>query len=286
MVEQPVGEGQPGRRVVQLDVPRERRATREEHGGAERGVHGRRASGRPSILPVRPPRQRETEARHRQRDDERRRQVCRPRARRGEERGDHDRREAEWEHELALHAAAGRSLDEQAATEREHAENERETPARRRRGSSSQCALPAGTQATCTNRWTLSARANAAHASAIRAPAAIEPLSRSRPATLAVEPAFPVAGRRISPTSSAIVSDLFDPAPIAQRKSDIQQLTVFRRTRRPQHSRDNGANPMAGQMLDGRAKAVEQPCDAPDVNVLTRTIDKFLTAQLGCALGR
>ena len=54
----------------------------------------------------------------------------------------------------------------------------------------------------------------------------------------------------------------------------------------PQHSRDNGANPMVEQMLDGRAKAVEQPCDAPMGNVLTRTIDKFVARLLGCALGR
>ena len=204
MVEQPVGEGQPGRRVVQLDVPRERRAAREEHGGAERGVDGRRASGRPSIPLFGPPGQRETEARHCQPDDERRRQVCRPRARRGEERGDHDRREAEWEHELALHTAAGCSLDEQAATERQNAEDKRENQPGNEEAHRIGASRRPETRKRAPIAGPSAARANAAHASAIRAPGAIEPLSRSRPATLAVDHMLRAADRRISPVRAQL----------------------------------------------------------------------------------
>jgi hypothetical protein len=52
-----------------------------------------------------------------------------------------------------------------------------------------------------------------------------------------------------------------------------------------QHFRDNGANPIVEYMLGGGANELEQPCDAYPLPILSRTIDKFPEAGLGCTLG-
>ena len=126
VLEQAIGEVQPGGRVVERDVAGERGAAGENHG---RPVDEVRADGGPCRPPVRaevPPGKGEAEPCDRERDDERGRELRRRIVGRRDECDDDDQAEARREQQDSLERAPADSLQEEAAAERQQPEDERE----------------------------------------------------------------------------------------------------------------------------------------------------------------
>ena len=123
----PVGDREPGRSVVELDVAGERRLPRQDHGGGVEREHPGRGGGGPAVdRSTAPPRKRQGEAEGRERDDERHRELGRRVGESREVGRDHDERQARRRDDRARQPDARDDLEQQTAPEGDERQDERE----------------------------------------------------------------------------------------------------------------------------------------------------------------